>query len=172
MPSNARIFDDLLVGAKRSAVHLELRDIYYSNPRFEAWRQGHRVDWGDRTSWWRPFHQQIADAVSRGVSIRRARVISEPVTEYIRWEHYVTQANVAAGESVRWLPRQHTSDLLLPGNDFWLFDDTMVKVHHFSGGGDFLRDEFLDDPRLVQLCADTFERVWDRAVPHEQYEIH
>ncbi|MFI1397728.1 DUF6879 family protein [Streptomyces sp. NPDC020681] len=172
MPSNAPTFDDLLAGAKSSAVHLEMRDTYYSNPRFEAWRQGQRVDWNDRDSWWSPFHQKISDAVARGMTIRRARVVSEPVTEYIRWEHYVTHANVVAGEQVRWLSRRRASDLLLPGNDFWVFDDTMIRIHHFSGDGDSVEDEILDDPRLVELCASGFERVWERAIPHERYEIH
>lgn len=172
MPSSAPTFEDLLVGAKSSAVHLELRDTYYDNPRFEAWRQGRRVDWNDRDSWWRPFYQQIAEAVARGVTVRRARVVSEPVTEYIRWEHYVTHADVVAGEYVRWLPRRRASDLLLPGNDFWVFDDSTVEVHHFSGSGDIVEDEILDDPKLVELCASGFERVWERGIPHEQYEIY
>jgi len=171
MPSSVPTFDDLLAGAKTSAVHLELRDSYYSNPRFEAWQQGHRVEWSDRASWWRPFHQQIADAVARGVTVRRARVVCEPVTDYIRWEHYQTRANVEAGEVVRWLPRRQATDLLLPGNDCWIFDDTMVEVHHFSGSGEFLEDEYLDDPKLIDLYAGSVERVWERAIPHDRYEI-
>ena len=171
MPSNVPTFDDLLADSKWSAVHLETRDVYYPNPRFDAWQRGHRIDWDDRASWWRPFHQQIADAVARGVAVRRARIVSEPVTEYIRWEHYVTRANLAAGEQVRWLPRRETSDLLLPGNDFWVFDNTVVELHHFSGAGDFLEDEIREDPGVVELCAAGFERVWERAIPHEEYEI-
>jgi hypothetical protein len=62
--------------------------------------------------------QLIADTVARGVIVRRARVVSEPVSEYIRWEHYVTHANVTAGEDVRWLPRRRATDIPLPGNDF------------------------------------------------------
>lgn len=171
MPPNAWTFDDLMAGAKRSAVHLEMRDTYYSNPRFEAWQRGERTDWADRASWWRPFHQQIADTVARGVVVRRARVISEPVTDYIRWEHYVTHANVAAGEQVRWLPRQRTADLLMPGRDFWIFDGHVIRLHDFAGNGDFLGEDFSDDPALVELNAAAFERVWERAAPHDQYTI-
>lgn len=172
MPSSIQTsFDELLAEAEQSAVHLEMRDIYYGNPRFEAWRKGERVDWSDRASWWRTFHDQIAEAVARGVRVRRARVVSEPVTEYIRWEHYVTHANVAAGEDVRWLSRRRTADLLMPGCDFWIFDGRVIQVHDFAGNGDFLSHEHYDDPELVALNAAAFERVWERAVPHEEYEI-
>ncbi|WP_066950866.1 DUF6879 family protein [Streptomyces lushanensis] len=168
---NSTEFNDLIADAKQSAVHLETRDNYFTNPRFEAWQRGHRVDWADRAAWWRPFHQQIGDAVARGVSVRRARVVSEPVTEYIRWEHYVTNSNVAAGEQVRWLPRRIATDLLLPANDFWIFDDQLIRVHHFSGNGDWLDKELRDDPRVVKSCSAAFEKVWERAIPHDEYEI-
>jgi hypothetical protein len=164
-------FTELLAAAKVSAVHLELRDTYYSNPRFEAWQQGDRVDWEDRASWWQPFHQAIADAVARGVVIRRARVVSEPVTEYIRWEHYQTRANIEAGEQVRWLPRAQATKLLLPGTDCWVFDGALVRAHHFSGDGDWIANELLDDPATVARYASAFEAVWDSAIPHDQYRI-
>ena len=164
-------FTELLATAKASAVHLEMRDTYYSNPRFEAWQQGDRVDWADRASWWRPFHQTVADAVARGVVIRRARVISEPVTEYIRWEHYQTQANIEAGEQVRWLPRTMATQLLLPGTDCWVFDGSLVRAHHFSGDGEWIDNELLNESRVVARYASAFEAVWDSAIPHDQYRI-
>ncbi|UWE08579.1 DUF6879 family protein [Actinacidiphila bryophytorum] len=164
-------FAELLAATTTSAAHLEMRDAYYSNPRFEAWRDGQRVDWDDRASWWRPFHQDIADAVARGVQIRRARVVSEPVTDYIRWEHYQTRANVAAGEQVRWLPRHQAWDLLLPGTDLWIFDGRLLRIHHFSGDGEWINKELSDDQAAVGQHAAAFEQVWNRAVPHDQYEV-
>ncbi|WP_425832543.1 DUF6879 family protein [Streptomyces fractus] len=164
-------FAELLAAARQSAVHLEMRDAYYSNPRFEDWQAGQRVDWDDRESWWRPFHQNIADAVARGVAIRRARIVSEPVTDYIKWEHYQTRANVEAGEQVRWLPRHRAWDLLLPGSDLWIFDGQLMRVHHFSGEGEWISKELCDDPAVVGRHAAAFESVWDRAVPHDQFEV-
>lgn len=163
-------FGELLAGAKRSAVHLETRDVYYSNPRFEAWQNGERTDWDDRASWWRGFHQEIADAVARGVVVRRARVVSEPVTQYIAWEHYVTQANVTAGEHVRWLSRRDAVGLLLPANDFWIFDDQLMRVHHFTGDGDWADKELRDDGAVATYSA-AFESIWEHATPHAEYEV-
>jgi hypothetical protein len=66
--------------------------------------------------------------VARGVKFRRARIVSEPVTDYIRFEHAITAGvNLAGGEQVRWLPRRRASDLCLPGNDFWPFDGRLVR---------------------------------------------
>ncbi|UNS98336.1 hypothetical protein MMF93_19170 [Streptomyces tubbatahanensis] len=171
MQSRIPPFDELLGRCRSSAVHLEMRDSYGTNPRLESWKRGRRTNWGDRSSWWRPFHDAIADAVGRGVSVRRARVVSEPVSDYIRWEHYATEGNVIAGEEVRWLPRSRSTDLLLPGNDFWLFDGGLLRIHHFAGDGSLVEDEMRQEGALVRQCASAFEAVWQRAVPHEQYAI-
>ncbi|MFE0105152.1 DUF6879 family protein [Streptomyces sp. NPDC059009] len=171
MPSSVPSFAELLGRCERSAVHLELRDSYATTDRFEAWQRGERIDWENRASWWHPYDQLIADTVARGVVIRRARVISEPVSEYIRWEHYVTHANVTAGEEVRWLPRRRATAIPLPGNDFWLFDDALLRVHHFSGDGAVVEDEITADPEAVKLCSAAFDAVWERAIPHHQYKV-
>lgn len=169
-----RSFAELLADCKHSAVHLEMRDVYAAqNERdeFGAWRRGHRIDWDNRAEWWSPFNEQIVNATARGVLVRRARIVSEPVTVYIQWEHYVTRGNVLAGEHVRWLPRRRTSDLPLPGNDCWVFDGEIVRIGHFSGYGELVGHEVTDETPTVDLCAAAFERVWERATPHEEYEI-
>ncbi|MFG5722151.1 DUF6879 family protein [Streptomyces murinus] len=171
MPSSVPGFAELLGQCERSAVHLELRDSYASTDRFEAWKRGERVNWENCGSWWHPYDQLITDTVARGVTIRRARVISEPVSDYIRWEHYVTRANVTAGEEVRWLPRRQATSIPLPGNDFWLFDGALLRVHHFSGDGVVVEDEITADPEAVKLCSAGFEAVWERAIPHHLYKI-
>ena len=91
-----------------------------------------------------PGMSSSATHVARGVRFRRARIVSEPVADFIRFEYEATAGlNVAAGEEVRWLPRRRASDLCLPGNDFWVFDGRLVRFHHFSGDGDIVEDEMV-----------------------------
>ncbi|WP_326562111.1 DUF6879 family protein [Micromonospora sp. NBC_01796] len=166
----ATTLDDLLRGCRRSAVHLELRDGYMrDDPAFIAWQGGHRLDLADRAAWWRPWLDTVSAMVERGVEVRRARVVSEPLSDYIRYEYDVTFPNVAAGEQVRWLPRRQATELALPGNDFWLFDGDDLVVNHFSGEGEWLGTETVTDPAVIELCASAFEAVWERATPHQDY---
>lgn len=162
--------EDLLRRCQRSAVHLEMRDGYMrDDPMFLAWQKGHRDDPADRDSWWRPWLTLVEQTTARGVQVRRARVVSVPVSDYVQFEYDVTFTNVAAGEQVRWLPRRRGTDLALPGNDFWLVDDSMVVINHFDGDGRFTGDEFLVEPELAKLCSSAFEAVWARATPHEEF---
>ncbi|MGA5193999.1 DUF6879 family protein [Streptomyces exfoliatus] len=110
-------FEDLLDSAQRHALHLELRDVYAVEEErevYDAFLCDGSVPADDSEFWgrWLPL---VERAVARGVKVRRARIVSEPVTDYIRFEHAITDANLRAGEQVRWLPRRRASTLALPG---------------------------------------------------------
>ncbi|WP_026151746.1 DUF6879 family protein [Streptomyces prunicolor] len=174
MPQTVPPFAELIASCHRSAVHLETRDVYgveEEDADFAAWRSGQTYDLSDRASWWNGFHQSVADAVARGVTVRRARVVSEPVSDYIRYEHSCTAQNIEAGEDVRWLPRRLASDLLIPGNDLWIFDDRLIRFSLFAGDGRFIADVLEDAAEVVKRHAEGFAAVWERAVPHEDFRI-
>lgn len=175
MPSNAPPIADLMNACTRSAVHLEMRDHYGVAAEagdFREWLETGHVDIDPASPGWAPWVDLVSRAVARGVTVRRARIVSEPVTDYIRYEHASTVVNLHAGEQVRWLPRRQASTITLPGNDFWLFDDHLIRWGHFSGNGALVGHDISDDPAAVKLCAEAFDTVWDRAIPHDQYQIH
>lgn len=165
----ARLFD----ACRESACHLEMRDTYAvaeEQADIEKWRAG---DWGpeqdaaSKAGWLDLMRATSA----RGVRLRRARIVSQPVTEYIWFEHEGTPQNIAAGEDVRWLSRTRASGLALPGNDCWIFDSTTVLFNHFTGNGGWIGNELTADPRVVELCANAFASVWELATPHSVYTL-
>jgi hypothetical protein len=164
-------FPDLLRVCSSLAVHLEMRDAYTpTDPWFQAWLAGDREEFERRLAP-RPWLDLIREATGRGVQVRRARVVSEPVTDYIRFEHATTEASVTAGEDVRWLPRHLATGLMLPANDYWVFDGQRVRFNYFSGPGEVLDHRMSDDPAIVKQCAAAFEAVWDRAIAHQDYRL-
>jgi hypothetical protein len=163
-------FETLFARCTTSAVHLEMRDDYTpDDPVFIDWKAGAAIDPKER---WREWHDLMSATTARGIHVRRARIVSEPVTAFIRYEYDLTEGlNLAAGEEVRWLPRRQASDIALPGNDFWIFDDRLIQFNYFSGRGDWLEVEEVSDPSTVKLCSAAFEAVWQRAIPHQEYRI-
>lgn len=167
MPSNVPTFDELIANCQ-TAAHLEMRDTYavdYEEGPCAEWRAGFRHDPADKATWWRPWLDLIQETVNRRAVVRRARIVSEPVSDYTRFLYDGTFTNVAAGEQVRWLPRMRASDIALPGNDFWLFDEQWVRWNHFAGDGSSLGGEITNDPAAAKLCTEAFEAVWARARP-------
>jgi hypothetical protein len=147
---------------------LELRDAYTpTDPDWLEWQVGRRFDPAER---WRDWHSLMKDTTARGVVVRRARIVSEPVTDYVMYEYDVTAPhNVAAGELVRWLPRRLASDLLVPPTDYWVIDKSIVVFNQFDGLGNWVDEDRRDDEALARQCAQAFDAVWDRAIPHDDY---
>jgi hypothetical protein len=114
----------------------------------------------------------IRSVTQDGRTVRRARIVSEPVTDYIRYEWAGTAHIIAAGEDVRWLPRRLASTVALPGNDFWLFDDETVLFTVFDGAGVVAERQLTTDLAAVRLCRAAFEAVWTLATPHSEYTPH
>jgi len=159
-------FSELIAATRRSAAHLETRDGYTpDDPAFAGWRAGKPAAAPAGAAW----YDLVREHTARGVEFRRARIVSEPLAGYIRFEYESTAFNVAAGELVRWLPRHTAPGLLVPLADFWLFDDRLVRFGFFAGDGTFLRHDLREDREVVRSCAEAFEQVWRRAVPHDQY---
>ncbi|MBT2676847.1 hypothetical protein J7E95_39900 [Streptomyces sp. ISL-14] len=174
MPQNVPSFAELLDSTLRSAVHLEMRDAYGVADEaddFDHWQRTGERDTDPESPYWSEWTSLIRRTVARGVVVRRARIVSEPVSDYIRYEHAGTQVNIDAGEQVRWLPRRQASDIALPGNDFWLLDGRLIRWNHFTGDGASGGGEYSENPASAKLCAEAFEAVWARATPHENYKI-
>ncbi len=172
MSQSMESFAELLNATHTSALHLEMRDFYgvpNEDADFTAWKASGTFDADLDSEYWQPWAALVRDTVSRGVTMRRARVFSHPPSDYIRFEHATTAVNVAAGEHVRWLPRRQASDLRLPGNDFWLFDDRLVQFNVFAGDGHWVNTDFSEDPSVIAICAAAFESVWSRAKDHADF---
>jgi hypothetical protein len=160
-------FSELIAATTHSAVHLETRDAYTpDDKRFTRWLAGDPVPVPANPEW----SDLVRTHTARGVRFRRARIVSEPLADYIRFEHAITgEVNVSAGEDVRWLPRRHATDLVVPLNDFWLLDGRLIRFGYFAGNGEFLEDEVTEDQAVARMCSQAFEAVWERAIPHGDY---
>ncbi|WP_411137460.1 DUF6879 family protein [Streptomyces sp. C10] len=107
MTTTESTFEELFRSAQHTAWHSEARDAYALDEAYQEWIAGNHFDPAKRWPWWIDL---VSASVARGVEVRRARVVSEPVSAYIRYEHALTGGhNVKAGESVRWLPRRQAS---------------------------------------------------------------
>lgn len=150
---------------------VEMRDLYAAadHGRFRRWLAGEPLDPAAEEEWWRPWREMMRGHREAGRALRRLRVVSEPVTDYIRFEWRDADELVKAGEDVRWLPRQQSSELLLPGNDLWSFDGETVVFTHLSGAGVIQGYELTRDAGLVARCVTAFEAAWRAAIPHDEY---
>jgi hypothetical protein len=161
--------DEFFIRFRRAALHLEMRDSYgtqVEKPHLRKWERGEPDD----IEWLKPWFDTVRLGTQSGKVFRRMRIISEPITDYIRWEHMDAHLFVEAGEDIRWLPRKLVSAIAFPGNDFWMFDAETVVFSVFSGNGDVVEWQLYTDTAVVQLCKSAFDSAWKLAIPHSEYK--
>jgi hypothetical protein len=153
----------------QTAFHLELRDAYGVTEEDEPFRK-FLAGQPDDLAWLASWLGHVRDATSAGVTIQRARVVTEPLNDYARFLlHAVTPANVAAGEDVRYLPRPGAAGIDLPGEDCWLLDDTALVLVTYHDDGRMDGFYLADDAELAARYARACAQVWARAIPYQQY---
>ncbi|MBL7493716.1 hypothetical protein I6A60_33825 [Frankia sp. AgB1.9] len=156
-----------LIANARTVLKVELRDHYaVDRELFVAWQAG-SADTLDRAA--AASRDRVAARVATGMSLRRVKVVSEPLSEYQRFAFDYSAHTVAAGEDIRWLPRRFTSTVLLPGNDFFVLDDDLVIFNVFDGGDNRAEQQLHQDSETVKLCRGAFDAAWAAAVPHQAY---
>jgi hypothetical protein len=161
--------NDLCRSIKRSFVHLETRDAYGTEvelPHMVKWRRG-EADHFAWLAWWLEMLHGHREA---GRTCRRARVVSEPLSDYQRWAVSHAELFVDAGEEIGYVPRPRLTRVALPGSgDFYVFDDELVLFLHYAGDGTNVAFERTDHIPTVQSCAAAFEDVWRLTVPLREY---
>jgi Family of unknown function (DUF6879) len=157
-------FDSLF---QHRVFRLETLDWYDAPNEHEPYRRflaGEHVD----PAWREPWQGIVRDVRKSGRVMQRVHVVSEPVTDYIRFELlHAYPASVQAGEDVRILGRQNAASL--PKMDFWLFDDTLAAILTYDKAGAVSQIHLDDAPGRLRWFTDDRERALRLATPLVRY---
>ena len=152
----------------RRVFRLETLDFYDAPNEREPlaqFRAGNPVD----PAWREPWKKLVRDVRVSGRIMERVHVVSEPVSEYIRFSLlHGYPANVEAGEDVRIAGRAATAGQL-PAADYWLFDDDLcVRLVYGEDGRVQVVRLYRDEARL-EVARRGRERAMRLAAPLAQY---
>ncbi len=153
---------------RESAFRLETLDHYameYEEEAVQRFLAGEPRDITYIAGWL----ERVAAARDAGRRMQRVHVVSEPLSDYLRFEITGYRLNVDAGEDVRILPRQATAGLDLPDHDFWLFDGQQVVCMRYDGDGMFLGAEQVDNPGVAARYGAWRAAALAAAIPYDRY---
>ena len=154
---------------RASAFRLELHPIYTmpgEEDELRRFRAGERPPTDYHYGWL----DTVAATVAAGKTMRRVRVVRQPLTDYIQYEfEWGFVYNVAAGEDIRVLDlTDHQPGPALPDYDFWFFDEeTVVKLLYRPDGSQIGR-ELIEDPDLDAYLRYR-DGAWRDAIPFSDY---
>jgi len=158
-------FPDLF---QRHAFRLELLDRYDSpgtRERVQRFLAGEPDDPAIRAGW----DGLLAELRQAGKTISRVHVVSEPLSDYLRFELAFYAGSVAAGEDIRILPRARAATMPLPPFDFWLFDEQSAAVMIYDSSGTWQSVQLVTDPAFVSGCCRWRDATINRAIPFTNY---
>ena len=153
---------------RRSAFRLELHPVYTmpgEADELRRFRAGEKPPPGYHYGWL----DTMAAARAAGKTVRRVRIVRQPLTDYIRYEFaWGFTYNVGAGEDIRVLDLTGQPDPGLPDHDFWLFDEqTLVKMLYRPDGSHLAR-ELIPSPDLEAYLGYQ-DLAWRDAIPFRDY---
>ncbi|MGQ0773687.1 MAG: DUF6879 family protein [Pseudonocardiales bacterium] len=103
-----------------------------------------------------PWLRRVADTTAAGQRWRRVHVVSQPLTNYLRFELVGYEANVEAGEDVHLADRGAHPELAALHQDFWLFDaetpDSFAMLMHYDTASHLVDVELTEDPYIIERC--------------------
>jgi uncharacterized protein DUF6879 len=124
-------------------------------------------------AWREPWQRLVREVQASGRIMQRVHVVSEPVSDYIRFELLrVYPANVEAGEEVRILSRvmaeRLSLDLAFDG-DFWEFDDSLAARLVYDEAGAVSRVELEHGAGQLAGCSHIRDLALFYSVPLAKY---
>lgn len=152
----------------RSAFRLETHQIYTmpgEADELRRFRAGEMPPAGYHYGWL----DTVAEARRVGKTMRRVRVVRRPLTDYIQYEFsWGFVYNVEAGEDIRVLDVTDQPGPVLPGHDFWLFDEVTVVKLLYRPDGTQIGRELVEDPDL-DAYRSWRDAAWQAAVPFRDF---
>jgi hypothetical protein len=162
-------FDECFTAFRYTAYRLETLQAYdvpQEEEPLAAFLAGGPVSFGPSKDGWTAT---IAEAVAAGKSFRRVHVVTEPLSDYLRYEMESYRPNVEAGEDVRILPVRSGEWPDLPRRDYWLFDSAVLWRMEYDQDGHFLGAEPVTDAGEVVMGNYWRDAALHAAVPYAEY---
>ncbi|WP_217545553.1 DUF6879 family protein [Streptomyces sp. GbtcB6] len=161
-------FGRLFETFEHTAWRLETRRGYASDRDDPTYREfmetgGITLDYDD--DWSKNIrHQVLADK-----TIGRVRIVDEPPTEGQLFLLADSPRNTAAGEDIRYLPRNEADARLLGTDDFWIFDSRLVARLNIDEQDVFHDVEIITEPTEVLRYCQIRDRAMHGAVPAAEF---
>jgi uncharacterized protein DUF6879 len=110
-----------------------------------------------------PWLVRVRQHVVSGKAMRRVRVVTHPLTDYLRFELAMYHQTVAAGEDIRVC----SSTEIAGYGDWWLFDDRAVVRLIYDEAGHFLGTD-QDTTDVVTYCRRR-DLALEHSIPFADY---
>ena len=165
---------DLFAGWKHSLFRLETLPEYLVEAeaeRFQAFREGRPLP--ERPDESREWYRYIEETISGGRRWQRVRVVSRPLTDYLRFELASYPDTARLGYETLIAEREGHPELAALMSDFYLFDgdeeSAFAILMSYDDQGGFKGMWRTSDPPVVDICRRYRDLALAAARPLEEF---
>lgn len=136
---------------------------------YERFLSGESVAVDDPDS---PYLSKLARSRERGILRRRVRTVDFPIHDYLRYEIESYKLSNKYGEDVLFAERAIVVDCMqstVVTNDYWLFDDKIVLLFHYTKDGRWLGEELVETESAVQPYLLLKQCLLEHALPMDTF---
>lgn len=121
-------------------------------------------------AWFQGWLTRVRTWTAAGQRIGRVRMLTDPLTDYLRFELSITPPAVEAGEDIRFLSAARATELGAPTEDFWLLEDQEVLALRFGDHG-VSGAELITEPGKVSAYRAWRDTATAAAVPLSELHL-
>lgn len=153
---------------QHTAYRLEVKD-NYADPTEAEHVQRFVAGQPDDESWMEDWMGLVLRRTLEGQRIARVRVVTEPWSDYSRYGLHSARLNTAAGEDIRYMPRDKAIELGLPTYDYWLLDSHRMCILRHDDQDVLLGADVIHDAAVVVEHAYYRDVAQRYALPRAHY---
>jgi hypothetical protein len=112
-----------------------------------------------------PWLERVRQHTRSGKLMRRVRIISHPLSDYLRFELSLYPRCVDAGEDIRIAEFNEGTERAICNQDLWLFDETTALMMSYDSEGHFMGTK----SGSVDYCLQQRDIALSRATPLLEY---
>lgn len=120
---------------------------------------------GETDQSWFKWPKRVRAWADQGRSIGRVRMLTDPLTDYLRFELSITPPALDAGEDIRFLTEARARELGAPDQDYWMFDEAEVAMLIFGDHG-VSGALLITEPTIVRRYVNWRDLAVREAVPY------
>ena len=121
----------------------------------------------------REWFKKLRDTNKKGVRTERVRIYSLPVNDYIKYEIDVWKPENNSRDSIYFMDQEKYNEILkdlkISVEDFWLFDDSVLVVFHYSLDGAFIEEEKIVDKELIEKFVKLKYKLINSSVNYSEF---
>lgn len=113
---------------------------------------------------------EVRSGRAQGKLMQRVRIVTEPLSDYIRYTTSVARFNCAAGDDIHYLSRETARQLGIPEHeDVWIFDASWAMIINFNDDDQVVGYEREDGSADILQWLQHWDAAWHHAISRDDF---